>query len=152
MKTKRRFTGQSLVEFAIIFPILLFLLTGFLDLGRAVFYYSSLTHAVREATRYAIVNKSEIAAAINSPGDNSLQDKVLENAFGLTTTAQPLTKADITVTPSGYNHQKNAYTVISIDATYTFKPVTPGITLIFGGQEGINLTAQSTMRISGGSR
>ena len=64
MKNQRRFSGQSLIEFAIILPLAFFLITGFLDLGRAVFYYSSLTNAVREATRYAIVHKAEIEDAL----------------------------------------------------------------------------------------
>jgi len=41
MKNKKGLIGQSLIEFAFIFPIAIFLIAGFLDLGRAVFYYSS---------------------------------------------------------------------------------------------------------------
>ena len=63
MKIKLRHPGQSLVEFALIIPIAFFLITGFFDLGRAVFNYSSLTNAVREATRYAIVHKPELTNA-----------------------------------------------------------------------------------------
>ena len=98
MKNQRRYPGYSLIEFAMIFPLAFFMISGFLDLGRAVFYYSSLTNAVREGTRYAIVHKDEINDAYNNPYDNSLQDKVLEFAFGLSDTPDALTKDDIFVT------------------------------------------------------
>jgi Flp pilus assembly protein TadG len=149
MKTKQRFSGQSLVEFALILPLALFLITGFLDLGRAVFYYSSLTNSVREATRYAIVHKDEINAAFNNPTDNSLQDKVLEYAFGLSGTPDPLTKDDISVTIEKVN---NYFTTVSIEATYQYKPITPGIKELFGSIEGIDLTVQSKMHVTPGSR
>ena len=144
MKKLKHFSGQSLIEFVLIFPIAFFLITGFLDLGRAVFYYSSLTNAVREGTRYAIVNKTAITDAQNNPTDNIIQDKVLEYAFGLANVPNPLLKENIVVIISN--------PTISIEATYTFQPVTPGISLIFGNSTGIDLVAQSTMRIAGASR
>ena len=45
-----------MVEFALILPILMFLLTGFFDLGRVVLAHDALGHAAREAARYAIVH------------------------------------------------------------------------------------------------
>jgi len=151
MKNQRRYSGQSLVEFALIFPLAFFLITGFLDLGRAVFYYSSLTNAVREATRYAIVHKDELDAALNNPADNSLKDKVLEYAFGLSTIADPLSKDDIIVDPK--KDADNIYfTTVSIEATYAYKPITPGMKELFGLTEGFDLTVQSEMLVTPGAR
>jgi hypothetical protein len=48
--------GQSMVEFALILPVLTFLLMGFFDLGRVVLAHDALGHAAREAARYAIVH------------------------------------------------------------------------------------------------
>ncbi len=148
MKNQRRYSGQSLVEFALIFPLAFFLITGFLDLGRAVFYYSSLTNAVREGTRYAIVHKDELNAAFNNPTDNSLQDKVLEYALGLSGIPDPLTKDDISVIIEKVN---DYFTTVSIEATYPYKPITPGIKELFGSTEGIDLTVQSKMHVTPGS-
>ncbi len=47
-----------MVEFALILPIMMFLLTGFFDLGRVVLAHDALGHAAREAARYAIVHGS----------------------------------------------------------------------------------------------
>ena len=48
--------GQSMVEFALILPVLVLLLVGFFDLGRVVVANDGLTHAAREAARLAIVH------------------------------------------------------------------------------------------------
>ena len=48
--------GQGVVELALIVPVLLLLLIGILDLGRAVMLTNELDNAAREGTRYAIVH------------------------------------------------------------------------------------------------
>jgi Flp pilus assembly protein TadG len=50
--------GQTLVEFALILPVFLLVLMGILDLGRAVYYSSTLNNAAREAARQAIVDQT----------------------------------------------------------------------------------------------
>jgi hypothetical protein len=47
-------TSQALIEFALISPVLLLLLFGMVDMGRAVFYYDTVNHAAREGARTAI--------------------------------------------------------------------------------------------------
>jgi TadE-like protein len=47
----KRQRAQSLVEFALVFPIFLLLTFGLLDLGRAVWHYNTLADAARQAAR-----------------------------------------------------------------------------------------------------
>ena len=133
MKQNKGQIGQTLVEFALIIPWVLILLLGFFDLGRAIFYYSSLSNAVREGTRYAIVNQDI--------SETEIKEKILEYAFALSGTPNPLdpNQIDITYLPTDNKIKTN----ISISASYTFHPVTP-----FIATAGITLNAQSTMRIS----
>jgi Flp pilus assembly protein TadG len=49
---KRKRYGQSLVEFALVAPMLLILIWGIMEFGRLVFTYSSVVTASREAARY----------------------------------------------------------------------------------------------------
>jgi Flp pilus assembly protein TadG len=46
--------SQALIEFALISPVLLLLLFGIVDIGRAVFYYDTINHAAREGARTAV--------------------------------------------------------------------------------------------------
>jgi hypothetical protein len=145
MRQNRKSAGQSLVEFALVFPILFLLVTGFFDLGRAVFYYSSLSNSVREGTRYAIVHKETINDVAENDGYMLLQEKVEEFSFGIDT-------SDLTITVDVEMDDDDRRESVSITATYMFTPITPGIKQIFGAKTGIPITVQSTMRIAGIAR
>jgi Flp pilus assembly protein TadG len=49
--------GQALVEFALVLPVLLIVLLGIVDFGRALNYYNDATHLSAEAARFAVVNR-----------------------------------------------------------------------------------------------
>jgi TadE-like protein len=54
MRNIRGQRSQALIEFALVSPVLLLLLFGIIDLGRAIFYYDTLNHAAREGARAAV--------------------------------------------------------------------------------------------------
>jgi len=64
--------GVSLVEFALVLPLLLVLLLGMLDFGKAFNYWIDSTHLANEGARWAAVNKN--------PGLGSLQNYVQQQA------------------------------------------------------------------------
>jgi Flp pilus assembly protein TadG len=47
--------GQTLVEFALVFPLFIAMLFGLIDVGRLVYQHSTLSQAAREAARTAAV-------------------------------------------------------------------------------------------------
>ncbi len=51
--------AQTLVEFSLVFPIIVVLLMVIFDLGRAVYCYSSIYNAAREGARYGIITQNE---------------------------------------------------------------------------------------------
>lgn len=53
--------GQSLVEFALLFPVLLLILLGAVDLGRAFDAYVNITNASREGARYGSTHPTDTA-------------------------------------------------------------------------------------------
>ena len=52
-KGKTGRSGQAMVEFALVLPILLLLIMGIIEFGRLLFIYSAVTTSSREAARYA---------------------------------------------------------------------------------------------------
>jgi Flp pilus assembly protein TadG len=67
--------GQALAEFAIALPLLLVLLLGLIDFGKAINYWIDETHLANEGARWAAVN--------NNPGASSgltLQQYILGQA------------------------------------------------------------------------
>lgn len=53
-RLRRDASGQSLVEFALVLPMLLLVFFGIFEFGRFYFTKLTLQHAVREATRFAV--------------------------------------------------------------------------------------------------
>lgn len=69
-KSEKQEKGQSLVEFAITLVILLILLAGLIDTGRALFTYLALRESAEEGALYGSTDPSDTAAieerAVNS--------------------------------------------------------------------------------------
>lgn len=140
--------GQSIIEFALIFPLLFFLITGLFDLGRAVLFMSTLNTAVRESTRWAIVQPMNTSI-------NAVCKYVREKEFGL----QALAGVVDETTPDYCNPTGGAKiepffnydtpdSTITITATYIFVPITPGMKQLLGGGIGIPLKARSSMLLA----
>jgi Flp pilus assembly protein TadG len=51
--------GQSLLEFALVVPVLLIILAGLLDLGRLYYIYVALTDAAAEGAAYAAIHPDD---------------------------------------------------------------------------------------------
>ena len=68
--------SQALIEFALISPVLLLLVFGIIDIGRAVFYYDTLAHAAREGAREAV------SASTPLPTDASVLAAVTQQLVG----------------------------------------------------------------------
>jgi Flp pilus assembly protein TadG len=67
-----RGTGQSLVEFALILPLMVLIIAGLFDLGRAFFASITITNAAREGARYGALNPDYITGACNATKNEAL--------------------------------------------------------------------------------
>lgn len=56
-KGSSNFKGQALVEMAIVLPLLLLLVMGIFEFGRAMYIKNTLTHAARAGARTAVVTQ-----------------------------------------------------------------------------------------------
>lgn len=119
--------GDGLVEFALVLPILIMLLMGILDLGRAFYAYSAIANAAREGARQGIITPEDTATIVNV---------VQEWAIGLASD-------ELAVTPT---YDSEAHT-IQVTVNYSFYPVTPLVSQLFGGQEYVTLTTNSVMTV-----
>lgn len=66
--------GQSLVELALLLPLLVLIMAGALDLARVYDAYVSITNASREGARYGAVNPTDnsgITTAVNRELSNT---------------------------------------------------------------------------------
>jgi len=130
---KRNARGQSLVEFALLLPILMLIVVVLVDLGRAVYYYSVVHNAAREGARYGIVHY------------NLSRDDLIANII---TTAHDLAigldQAELTITPNVPAYPIESGDILEVTAEYSFEAVTPLANLFIAGGV-IDLSSSSTM-------
>lgn len=152
-----RSRGQTLVEFAFIFPVITLLAFAFIDVGRAVFEWNTLTNAARTAARVAIVNQVDPA----SGPWNCLANKPVESVASPNWTfrgcamsagaAIGVSSADVAVSfaaPPGVtlecSSRLNIGCIVTVTVTNAYTPITPVAGSIIGP---ISMTATSEMPI-----
>lgn len=129
---RTRTRGQSAVEFALAFPVVVLLILGLVDLGRLMWAYQSLAHAVREGARYAIVHGS----ASPQPADQAVIRGVVVQA------AATLNPDQITVLVS-WDPDNSPGSRVTVEAHYAFRPATA----LFARGVVLDISSRSTMTI-----
>jgi len=128
--------GQSLVETALTLPLLLLVVLGFIDLGRAVYYYSAIGNAVREGARFAIVQRD-----LDTTDGSQQDDDTIAQVTGYSV-AVPIVASDVTVDRVDENGTLDADGLyVIVRARFDFDPVIPFI-------NPLELTAESTMMLT----
>lgn len=127
-RNARQDRGAAAVEFALLLPLLLLLVFGIIDFGRALNAQITLTQAAREGARLAALGEPNVVSGTQAA------------ATGLS----PVT-VTVTACPAGAGAGVNAV----VRASYSFSFVTPvnAIAGLFGSSFGstMTLTAQGVM-------
>ena len=136
--TTRRFRserGAELIEFAIVMPILLFIIAGIIDFGMMFRTYEAVTNAAREGARVGVL-----------PGYAPVDVQSRVDAY---LTASGLAGAHVTsVVDVPVATTAGTFTARAVTLNYTYQFVVLGVAApLFGGSFGsINLNAVSVMR------
>lgn len=112
--------GVGAVEAALTLPILIVMMLGLMEVGRALFIKGVMTHSVQEGARFALVSPIASEEAIK---DRVRQNFVLIDPANITAfTVQNVVNTDntrtITITLS-YNHQLIIPLALSSGLTFT---------------------------------
>ena len=76
-------SGQALVEFAFVVPLLLLLIFGIFEFGRAINYWIDETHLANQAARFAAVNhRPDAGQTITQYVRNQATTPELKNGTG----------------------------------------------------------------------
>jgi Flp pilus assembly protein TadG len=133
--------GQSLIEFALILPVLAMLFLGAVDLTRAFYYYIVLENATREAARVLIDYPYQFDDSIAcSAAVREAQSYVALTCSGGSPTITISPAVDLTANPP---HRVPGRKPITVTATTTFTPITIFLQQFLGGT--ITIRASTTM-------
>ncbi len=130
--------GQALVEFALVFPVMMLILLALFDVGRLVFAYNDITNAARSGARVAIVNQ----------GSNVARDATVNQATSL-----DLQTSDVSVAYLDHHAGGPCSTggaplevgcLVRIQVTFDWTAITPVVGNVLGP---ITVTTETTMPI-----
>lgn len=129
----KKLKGQGIVEFALILPLILFLIFGAIDFSRSLITYSAVSAGAREGARFGSV-AGQGAATPNYLNCNAIRDAVRNSAGALI-------DLDDGMISISYDHGDNEFPVgscgsvagnqlgpgdrIVVTVTATLEPITP---------------------------
>ncbi len=122
--------GQSLVEFALLLPVVTWILLGVVDFGRLYYDYVTVTNASRVGATFAMDPRQ-------SPAD-------VREVIKRESSSVSITDADITLTP---NPAWSAGSDLTVQVRTKFEAVTPLISSLWGGGP-LTLTASTVIRFN----
>jgi Flp pilus assembly protein TadG len=146
--------GQALLEFALVFPVIVLVLISFLEIGRAVNDYNTLTNAARQGARVAAVN--QISAHTECNESRPVEDPLnahwsIWGCVMAASSPMQIASGDISVTyaaPAGTTLACTSLLhvgcIASVTVTYHYAPTTSLTTTLIGP---ITMTATSKMPI-----
>ncbi len=126
-----RSAGQALVEFALVFPVVVYLLLGLFDLGRAVYAYNTIANAARTGARVAIVNQT-ITSPNDCPVTQSIQRCAADQAVSLGIDPATIQVRFVTPDQSATCAPVSIGCLAEVTVSYTFTPLTPGVASLLG--------------------
>src|SRR5262245_32924130 len=153
----RRDDGTQLIEFAIVFPVLLLLFAGTAELGRLFYRYTSLAKATRGGARYlSLVKETDWSVApcgsLNMTCTVAGKNMVMcGNPGGCGGAGQPavidpnLQANNIVITPPATGTPGPKYVTVAI-TNYNYTPLVFNLNAMTGGNFNLTLTPSTTMR------
>jgi Flp pilus assembly protein TadG len=144
VRRERADQGQALVEMALMLPVLVLLLVGVFDLGRAVWLSNSLAMAVREGTRYGVVHGA-LSASPAGPGSATYTAPDVDTAIASSVQRYATGIPDLTVHASWPDGNANRGSRIVVSASFPFTPILAQAFL--GNALRVSLQSSSTLVI-----
>lgn len=128
----RKEKGQSIVELALLLPVLLVMLLGLLDFGRVYYVMVSLNDAAQEGASYAAMRPNDFTG---------ISQRAANASTGLVTLSQE------NVTISMENPNPAPGDTITVQVSYEFTFYTPVAKSFFDGDDTVTLQAQASNAI-----
>jgi Flp pilus assembly protein TadG len=138
MNIKRKFSqvGQSLVEFALLLPVMVIFIMVIFDLGRAAYYYSAIHNGAREGARQGAVRWYDATITTD------IQNSVKRLTAGLDADQITINSTYLDTDSDGEND------TVRVIVTYQFHTATPVLTRLLGQADNVlTLSSQARMRI-----
>ena len=141
----RRENGTQMIEFALVFPVLLLLFAGTVELGRLFYTYTTLAKGTRAAARYLSTVQN-----VTTSTDAAKRIVVCGNPTACGDANNPislpnLTATNVVVTPPTAGGAPPQYVTVSITG-YNYQFLVFNLNTLTGGNFSIALSPSTRMR------
>ena len=140
--SRRGGKGQGLVEFALVFPLIILVLAAIFDFGRAVYAFNTVANAAREGARVAAVDQiltspdCQETMPVEDPANPhwSIQTCAASSAtaLGIQTSAVTVTYSSPPATTLSCSPALHVGCIASVTVNYTWRAITPVIGDLIG--------------------
>jgi PKD repeat protein len=144
LRRRHKSRGQSLVEFAIILPIMFVFLAAIIDLGRVFYATVTLNNAAREGAFQAADDPTSFQAG--QACDTATNLVVCRVQLESKDSGISIAASDIALSCNISGCPEQAGSTVTVEVSGQFQLVTPLLSFIFGGQT-IPMAAQSTAQM-----
>lgn len=145
-------SGQALVEFALILPLLFFMMVIIIDFGRALYVQTALQNGAREGARFGSVHPTWVTSADRANPDNISYRASTEPAatvsssnITVTCTTPGEVTSDAVTNRAGYVSCSVSGGRVEVRVTSQFTPLTPIISNVVGSS--LTLAGHSRMTV-----
>lgn len=129
LRLKNQPRGAALVEFALIAPILFFLIAMIMELGVMFWVNLTMQYAVREGARYSITGQNNLdPASANKQRYEAVLKKINDSSLGLYAMVSPVVVVNgVSQAPSAYNNTMfgAAGDIVVLQVNCTWPVITP---------------------------
>ena len=155
MQRIRTQKGVAIVEFTIVLPLLLLLMLGIAEFGRALYQYNTLTKAVRDGARF--MSENAFLGDSRLPNDTARLTEVKQlvaygaigaatcGAYGACQDLPGFTTAQVN-TPTLYQDAAGD-DYVTVSSSYTYQPMLGNLLPLTSIAVNIPLQASTTMRV-----
>jgi Flp pilus assembly protein TadG len=125
--------GSIVVEFAFALPLLLLLLVGIVEIGRAYYQADAVEKGLRAAASYLARNDLPWTASDVMVARNIARTGTLDGSGPVLASGWSDAAASLTVSSSDYQiDATTAVPVVEVSAAVPFDPMLPGLVTLFG--------------------
>ncbi|HEY4976151.1 MAG TPA: TadE/TadG family type IV pilus assembly protein [Gaiellaceae bacterium] len=129
-------SGTAVVEFAVVLPLLLLIVFGIVDFGRALNYTNNATHIASEGARWAVVD--------SNPGAPS--QSLQRYLAGQADSSEMMDNATVCVSfPNGGAPQAGDPVEVTVAVSFNWTPYISNT--VFGGSPTSTFTGKAVMRL-----
>jgi hypothetical protein len=130
---RRRSEGQSLVEMALMLPLLLMILFGIIDLGYYIYGYSTIYEAARNGTEKA-ANLAPYKSSLTNSSEDCMAAILAETQKGVVLFSD-FSSSNVQISyPSGTRALGQP---VQVEITYNIQPLTPLFRFVSFGSQGV---------------